>query len=315
MTEEAADMPEPIETGDVRPSVAALLSNIVDYAGLFPPAKLDMETTVQNYARFLDGPHAWLLERLVVPAARLEEFEREAAALLPTGDDDEPWQLVGLTRPAGDSELERDLEAIERFNATHRDRAHGLALIDVIEMKAGSAGEIDRALDEVPDELFPFFEISVDIDPRGMIAALVGGDAGAKIRMGGETPEMHPAPEHVARFLAGCAAADVPVKMTAGLHDPLRHHAEAVGAKQYGFLNVFIAAALAINQEVPEDELMRVLTAETMDDFEFEHDALRIGTRRLSADELDDARLAFSVSFGSCSFDEPIDGLKSLGLI
>ena len=148
-----------------------------------------------------------------------------------------------------------------------------------------------------------------------MIAAIVGGDAGAKIRMGGETPEMHPAPAHVARFLAACGSADVPVKMTAGLHDPLRHHAEAVGTKQYGFLNAFIAAALAIIAEPAEDELGRVLTAESMELFTFEDDGLRVGDRHLSVDDLDDARLAFAVSFGSCSFDEPVDGLKALGLI
>ena len=152
------------EEARVRPSVAALLSNIVDYAGLFPPAKLDMATTVQNYARFLDGPDAWLLERLVVPAARLDEFEEHAAALLPRGEDDDPWQLVGLTRPAGDEALEADLEAIERFNRRHVDRENGRALIDVIELKASTAEEIDRALDEVPDELFPFFEMRVDED-------------------------------------------------------------------------------------------------------------------------------------------------------
>jgi hypothetical protein len=69
---------EPTSTRDAhagRPiaeSVTALLANIIDYAGLFPPASLDMATTVANYASHLGSEDAWLLERLIVPAARLD---------------------------------------------------------------------------------------------------------------------------------------------------------------------------------------------------------------------------------------------------
>jgi hypothetical protein len=35
----------------------------------------------------------------------------------------------------------------------------------------------------------------------------------------------------------------------------------------------------------------------------------------LSADQIEDARDGFAVSFGSCSFDEPIEDLRSLGLM
>ena len=35
-------------------ALRALLTGIVDYAGLFPPAALDMTTAVRNYASYAD---------------------------------------------------------------------------------------------------------------------------------------------------------------------------------------------------------------------------------------------------------------------
>jgi hypothetical protein len=55
-------------------AVRALLSGLVDYAGLFPPAGLDMAGAVERYANHHRGPRAWMLGRFVVPVARLTEF-------------------------------------------------------------------------------------------------------------------------------------------------------------------------------------------------------------------------------------------------
>ena len=55
----------------------ALLSGIVDYAGLFPPAGLDMATAVRNYADYRDDDASWMLGRFVAPAAKLDELARQ----------------------------------------------------------------------------------------------------------------------------------------------------------------------------------------------------------------------------------------------
>ena len=57
----------------MQPSLRTLLTEIVDYAGLFPPAKLQLDEAIRNYARYLRGPEAWMLGRFVCPAARLRE--------------------------------------------------------------------------------------------------------------------------------------------------------------------------------------------------------------------------------------------------
>ena len=43
-----------------------------------------MAEAVANYAAYLRGGDAWALGRFVVPAARLDEFARAAAAHLPS---------------------------------------------------------------------------------------------------------------------------------------------------------------------------------------------------------------------------------------
>lgn len=283
-------------------SLQALMAGVIDYAGLFPPARLDMPATVTHYAEYLCSDDAWALGRIIVPAARLDEFEQHAH--LPTGE--EPWQLSVLVAPAGESELDDDLRRIAAFN-----EKHAAAAIGVIELRATTPDSIDDALDRVPDGLFPFFEIPVADDPRGLIAAIAGSDAGAKVRTGGVKADAYPTPEHLARFIGACAAAEVPFKATAGLHQPLCHFSEAVGTREFGFLNVFMAGVLASKGKLTEQDLMAVLTDDTPASFDFSDESLRYHDHELSTDRVETARRDFAISFGSCSFTEPMDALRT----
>lgn len=56
-------------------SIKALLSSIVDYAGLFPPAKLCMREAMANYAHDRITSNNWILGRFILPASRLHEFK------------------------------------------------------------------------------------------------------------------------------------------------------------------------------------------------------------------------------------------------
>lgn len=293
----------------------SLLENLVDYAGLFPPAKLDMATAVANYAAYVQHADAWMLERFVVPVGRLEEFEAAAAGLMPTDETEDPWPLSVLVSPAGSDQLEADFEAIATFNDRHCQPADGLAIVDAVELKGDDAEAIDASLDLMPDEIFPFYEIPWDADPRGLIATLVGGDAGAKIRTGGVEPSAVPPIDAVARFIEACATADVPFKATAGLHHPLRHADATVGCDMHGFLNVFVAAQLAIHHDVEAEGLEPVLEARSLEGFVLTEGEVGFGELTVTPDEVEDARLGFSISFGSCSFDEPREDLRGLGLL
>jgi len=295
-----------------------LMREVIDYAGLFPPAKLDMEPTVRNYAALRDGAESWMLGRLIVPVARLDEFERCAAPLLPLNGDlphDRSWQVSAITAPAGEAAFTKDLDAIAVFNERHAQRGAGGAVIDAIEARVADVQALERALDEMPEWLYPWFELPVDRDVRGFVAALADMDAGAKVRTGGVDAAAHPAPEALARFIDACRLARVPFKATAGLHHAVRRHVPEVKTKQFGFLNVLIGAALAWHERIDAKELVMVLDDEERSHFVLDDDGAGWCDHRLATRDIERARERFVHSFGSCSFDEPLEELRSLGAL
>lgn len=133
-----------------------------------------------------------------------------------------------------------------------------------------------------------YVEIPLTADPAAI------GSARAKIRLGGSTPDAYPPAEDVARFLHRAAAARVPFKATAGLHHPLPV------PPMHGFANLFFAAC-QVWHGASEADALATLRAPSL---RFES---------LSAGQIREARAAFAISFGSCSFAEPVDELQKLG--
>jgi len=151
-------------------AIRALLSESIDYAGLFPPAGLGMAQAVVNYASYRAGPHAWALGRFVVPAGRLVELEQAAVGLLPGADG---WRIAALLGP----DSTRELEAIGEFNCRHDAEGAGAAAVDVVEARADSAEAAERLLARIPAYLLPYIEIPVSRDPAPLATA-VGRQAG-----------------------------------------------------------------------------------------------------------------------------------------
>ncbi len=302
-------------------SAQILFSELVDYAGLFPPAKLDMATTVANYRAYVHSDHNWMLGRLIVPVARLDEFESAALKLLPTDENDMPWMISALLPPVGEGDIDAAFDRIDQFNESHSAPERGLALIDTVELKAPTAAMIDDALDAIPEGVTPFFEIPCGGDPRGMIAALAGTGARAKIRTGGVEPEMIPLTRDVLSFILACAGARVPYKATAGLHHPIRkvyplaYSPEAPRGLMHGFLNVFFASAALYTGHADEAAAASILDEESSDAFTFTEDGAAWRDLALDNELLASAREEFALSFGSCSFEEPVDDLIHLNLI
>ena len=297
-------------------SLSILLDGLIDFAGLFPPAKLEMDQMVRAWERGLASEHAWMLGRVIVPVSRLDEFARAAEGRMPVDVDEDPWVISALISPSAEAPFAAQVEAIARFNETWATEGSGGAVVDVVEFKAGGATALDRMLDELPDDLFPFVELPLNEDLRGLLAVLVGSDAGAKVRTGGIRPEFYPDVDQLADFIVQCAKADVPWKATAGLHHPLRRRNEAVPAMEFGFLNVFTAALLARRSEdVTSAEIIPMLTAEDLSEVTFGQDAIQWGEHHFTREEIEDARISFSLSFGSCSFDDPWNDLEALGLL
>ena len=54
-------------------SLRALLAKLIDYAGLYPPAGLALPAVLENYETYMASAESWMLNRLVLPAAKLPE--------------------------------------------------------------------------------------------------------------------------------------------------------------------------------------------------------------------------------------------------
>jgi len=294
-----------------------LFSELIDYAGLFPPAALSMSEAVKNYARYVKSENAWMLARFVLPLSRLDEFEREAKEFLNPpaiagGTDKNLWRLSALCG-ASDEEM----KAIEDFNLRYSERA----VIDAIETKANNANEVSTACGSGRVSLInTFCEISIPEDPRDLIEAIAKAGFKAKMRTGGIKQEMFPKAEEIARFIFACHQSNVAFKATAGLHHPIRcvkpltYEANAECGKMHGFLNVFLTAAF-VSKGLSESEAIELLLDENAESLSFENDAITWRSFRVNADEVKNTRENFALSFGSCSFTEPIEDLKELGIL
>src|SRR5947209_8360818 len=102
-------------------SLRALLAGIIDYAGLFPPARLSLDLALTTYTHYRRGPDAWMLGRFVCPAARLPELVSWHQGNRPPGL---PLPLSALGRggaalPEFLAGLRDDLEGILAFNHAH----------------------------------------------------------------------------------------------------------------------------------------------------------------------------------------------------
>jgi hypothetical protein len=287
-----------------------MMRRLVDYAGLFPPAALSMEDAVARYAEHLASPEAWMLGRFVVPVERLDELAEAASPFADGGT--EAWRLSALigtdTATAG--------PAIRAFNTTHR----GRFVVDVVECRAVAPGAVAASIGELPGELRIFVELPLLDDPREMLLEIRTAGAWAKMRTGGVSPDAFPSSREVGRFIARAAEFLVPFKATAGLHHPvcgdypLTYDDDAPRGRMFGFLNIFAAAAFA-QCRAGERVVIDIVSEDVPSAFEFGDEALSWRGRVVTARQVASARSSLGLAFGSCSFQEPVDGLRELSLL
>jgi hypothetical protein len=295
-------------------AVDALLDGLVDYAGLFPPAGEKMRQALDRYASYLSGPDRNALGRFIVPFSRLKEFESAASGFLPRERGRESWKVsVIATADISAAALE-----IASFNRRHSESTTvGSAVIDVVELKAGSPAEIELLRSRIPSSLTTYFEIPLDGDLHTLFKALARSGARAKIRTGGVTPDAFPPAEVIINFLVAAHREGVPFKATAGLHHPVRgkyrltYESGSPAGIMYGFLNVFLAAVL-VAAGGARDDAFALLEESDSSAFSFTDDAIVWRGHRFDVEQIRASRAEFAMSFGSCSFREPVDELDGL---
>jgi hypothetical protein len=225
--------------------------------------------------------HAPLFPPASLPMPHALEEDRRARA------DEHAWILARLVWPA--SRLD-ELEG--------EDRALSVLLDETLCVSETQAPHVEAVetrweagLDGLAGE--SYVELPLGNGVAEKVAVLAERGLRAKVRCGGA--EM-PSAAALGSFLAVCRDARVPFKATAGLHHPL------AGAGRHGFLNVLAACAF---------EDAAALTGE----IELTVAALRWQGRAAGPDELARVRREQLVSIGSCSFFEPVEDLRQLGIL
>lgn len=82
----------------------------------------------------------------------------------------------------------------------------------------------------------------------------------------------------------------------------------------HGFLNVFLAAAFA-QSGASIEQLVEILDETSLEAFHFEERSIAWRNEMVVVGHIRNARSLFSISFGSCSFTEPIEDLQRLSLL
>ena len=274
-------------------ALRSLLTNLIDYAGLFPPAGLSLEGTLRNYRHYATSENEWALGRFVLPLARLAEFEQlraEAGAQIPLSFVGvQPDELAGLQLP-GDS----------------------------LEIKVARPEQIVSAMRDLPRGYSASFEIPLGANVDEFMMTLADAGGRAKIRTGGLTGDMFPTGASIAHFLASAARNKVAFKATAGLHHPLRavhnftYEPGSARGLMHGFVNVFFAAA-AVFHGASEQDAERILAESSPEAFCLTETSIGWKELVLTDPQIIRARREFAISFGSCSFEEPLQDLKALG--
>jgi hypothetical protein len=172
------------------------------------------------------------------------------------------------------------------------EKVRGDERVESVELRLESARPAPRDLLAAYRALEPlgvetYFELVFDESWRDSAPAAIGAIAAVggrvKLRCGGE---FVPSVEQVALVVACCREAGVPFKATAGLHHAVRR------GEDHGFVNLLAAAT------APRGRIAEVVAEEDASVLKVEPPAREVFT-----------------SFGSCSWSEPVDDMRELGLL
>ncbi|SDD31591.1 hypothetical protein [Glycomyces harbinensis] len=256
--------------------VPAMLRGLIDDAALFPPGNAPFEEAVPAHRGYRQSWYEAMIGPLLIPQTRL-------GGLAPVQGRGE--LRIGVIVDGDLDRLPNDVAALgPDVHVTHYESRHAL---DRLTATAPAWGKPVYA--EIP-----FGDDALDaIRPTGFTP---------KFRTGGLAAELFPAPGTLAAAIAGCRRRGLQFKLTAGLHEAVRHRDPATGFDHHGFLNVLVAAADA-SEGADTGDLTATLASTDADDL-----AAR------AARVLDRPR-ALWTGFGSCSIDEPLGDLLTLGLL
>ena len=278
---------------DVLPSLSALFSESVDYAGLFPPAALALEPALDNYAAYAHSGDAWLLGCFVLPTAKLAEVEPLLTGRFTA---EQPLRISALAPQVSTADehlngLRTGLRALVNFQQTHGEAVS----VDQLEMplpsnplsdaELGSLFENTASLIEdscgAEKHLRIFWEIPISGELTAPLRRVAQHNRntlrgfGVKLRAGGTQASAFPSPAQLAGALVAAYEAQVALKFTAGLHHPFRRFDASVNTRMHGFVNVYAAGIFLFQPGFDARLVQTLLEDEAPASFRFDADGMR----------------------------------------
>lgn len=312
------------------------MTQIIDYAGLFPPAKLELEEAFKNYIEYKNSDYKWILSRFICPANQLSNLENLIKKNCIVNNDINFSVLgrSGYNTIDFKKNLDEDLYYWKGFSSNSSGINHTNLfevklpdeLITLHDQKKNSE-LIDYIFEsverQIPHPVFIFFEVHSGSEWKKNICGLIEGikihndknnNSGFKFRTGGIEPNSFPTPGQIAFCIRECVDREIPMKCTAGLHHPFRRYDKNINVMMHGFINVFAAGIIALRHNITDTGLENILSDEDHNNFIFKEDYFSWKDWKVSIADIEFARKELMISFGSCSFDEPINDLKSFNI-
>ncbi|MEU7612720.1 hypothetical protein [Micromonospora sp. NPDC049204] len=279
--------------------VPALLHGLVDDAAVFPPGSATLHDALVAHRQHRAAWYADLVGPLLIPASTVSAGELSGLA------DPGEGLVLGVIGDTGVGNLPFALSFLAPDGVTARQ-------VEVAVAKRGEDPlpgivELLRLADTMPGVEAVYAELPLTFGLMGALDAIAAARAGgvpiaAKFRTGGLAAELFPTPAELAAVICACRDRDLPFKLTAGLHQAVRHLDPETGFTHHGYANV-LAATLAAADGESVGRVAELLTA--LDP----RPLLERATVRLHEPR------PLWVGFGSCSILEPLTDLIRLGLV
>lgn len=311
-------------------SLNIFMHKLLDYAGLFPPAKLPLLESLINYAAYTKHAQKDWLGRYILPCNKISasmeiilaqnlfkknKHRAEFSIILNTSEN-----LINLNNIIAEdvkliSEMHNKLKEYINIDSVEFCPPKEAYLPNkilhfhtVLELYTNQLTLL-KHLKEIYIEI-PFSEnINEYVDILAKFNSKNSTKFSLKLRTGGVTPAQIPSAYHVAQAIRLSAEHLLPLKATAGLHVPIPNDNPEVGARLHGFLNIFSCLLLCYDNLLSITEMENIILNYSYSDFNFTDKGLSIGNKFISNDTMNRLRNSFIKSFGTCSFLEPIEHL------
>ncbi|MEP7146989.1 MAG: hypothetical protein ABI792_08260 [bacterium] len=321
----------------IKKSLCTFTGKIIDYAGLFPPANLNLKNAFGNYLKYLDENYNFMLSKFICPVSLFPEL-KDLVSEVPSRD----LKIIISALGRGGSDLnsfkknlEEDLAIWNKFVSGLKENINVNSFEVKIPIEIISSCDSDNIalfLDslsnnikqQISQPVMIFVEGSSNDKWKENTVSLINGieihnqknfDTGFKLRTGGTEANAFPSSHQIAFSIRKCLDRKVPMKFTAGLHHPFPHYDSEINAAMHGFVNVFASGIIAMRHDISDSVLEEVLNDKNPLNFIFTDDNFSWNNWKVEIADIEYARKDLVLSYGSCSFDEPVEDLKSLHLL